>query len=52
VAGGDGEEGTDNNFVVVICITELMHDFDDDADEIALARRQCSQQIEAARDEP
>jgi hypothetical protein len=34
---------TDNDFVVVICITELMHDFDYDADEIALARRQRSQ---------
>ena len=42
---------TDNNFIVIICITELMDDFNNDADEIALARRQSSQQIKAACDE-
>ena len=41
---------TDNNFIVIICITELMHDFNNDADEIALARRQSLQQIKAACD--
>ena len=34
---------TDNDFVVVVCITELMDDFDYDADEITLARGQLSQ---------
>jgi hypothetical protein len=41
----------DNNFIVIICIMKLMHDFNNDADEIALARRQSSQQIKAACDE-
>jgi len=46
-----GGNGADKNFIVVICITELMHDFNNDADEIALARRESSQQIKAACDE-
>jgi hypothetical protein len=33
------EKKTDDDFVVVICITKLMHDFDDNADEIALTGR-------------
>jgi len=33
----------DNNFIVVICIAKLMHDFNNDADKIALARRQILQ---------
>jgi hypothetical protein len=41
----------DNNFIVIICIMKLMHDFNNDADEIALARRLSSQQIKAACDE-
>jgi hypothetical protein len=42
---------TDNNFIVIICIMELMHDFNNDANEIALTGRQSSQQIKAACDE-
>jgi hypothetical protein len=37
--GDGGEEKTDDDFVVVICITKFMHDFDDNADEIALTGR-------------
>jgi hypothetical protein len=35
---GEGKK-TDNDFVIIICITELMHDFDDNANEIAFAGR-------------
>jgi hypothetical protein len=41
---------TDNNFIVIICITKLMHDFNNDTDAIALARRQNLQQIKATCD--
>jgi hypothetical protein len=30
---------TDNDFIIIICITELVHDFDNNADEIPLAGR-------------
>jgi hypothetical protein len=45
-------EKTDDDFVVVICITKLMHDFDDNAYEIALTGRKCTQDVEASGDEP
>ncbi len=35
-----GGDGADSNFIVIICIMELVYDFNNDADEIALARRE------------
>jgi hypothetical protein len=53
-AHNDGREGkkTDDDFIVVISITEFMYNLDDDTDEIALARRQGAQHIETSSDEP
>ena len=47
---GERSVRTDNNFVVIICIAQLVHDFDDDADKISLARRQGAQHVKAACD--
>ena len=35
-----GSGQTDDDFIVIICIAQLMHNFDDDAYKISLARRQ------------
>ena len=32
--------GTNDDFIVIICIAQLMHNFDDDAYKISLTRRQ------------